>query len=80
MPNSGHSELMPPRGSITPCQRKCPHIATIIALERTTAGVQLERPNDGHTWRPRSWSMKRPTRVPASSVVRMNSASNMMAK
>ena len=28
----------------------------------------------------KSCSMKRPTRVPASSVVRMNTASNMMAK
>ena len=27
-----------------------------------------------------SWSMNRPTRVPASTAVRMNSASNMIAK
>src|SRR6185437_12190035 len=43
-------------------------------------GYHDTRPNGSQTWRPRSWSMKRPTRVPASSVVRMKSASNMMAK
>ena len=33
-----------------------------------------------YTWPSMSWIMKRPTRVPASTAVRMNSASNRMAK
>ena len=43
-------------------------------------GYHEVRPSGFQTWPASSWSMKRPTRVPASSVVRMNSASNMMAK
>ena len=50
------------------------------ALVRSTLGYQLVRPSGAHTCPSRSWSMKRPTRVPASSVVRMKSASNMIAK
>ena len=43
-------------------------------------GYQEVRPSGFQKCPPSSWNMKRPTRVPASSVVRMNSASNMMAK
>lgn len=43
-------------------------------------GFQLTRPIGFQTLPSMSWSMKRPTRVPASTVVRMNSASNMIAK
>ena len=43
-------------------------------------GYHDVRPSGAQTWPSSSCSMKRPTRVPASSVVRMNSASNMIAK
>ncbi|MNS39543.1 hypothetical protein D3C72_718300 [compost metagenome] len=80
MPKSGQSELMPPRGSITPWYRNQPQPATTIALVRITPGYQLTWPRGFQTWPSRSWTMKRPTRVPASMVVRMKSASNMIAK
>ena len=37
-------------------------------------------PSGLYTWPSMSWIMKRPTRVPASTAVRMNSASNRIAK
>ena len=43
-------------------------------------GYHEVRPNGAQRWPASSWNMKRPTRVPVSTVVRMNSASNMMAK
>ena len=43
-------------------------------------GYHEVRPSGAQTWPASSCSMNRPTRVPVSSVVRMNSASNMMAK
>ena len=43
-------------------------------------GYHEVRPNGFQTCPASSWSMKRPTRVPVSTVVRMKSASNMMAK
>src|SRR5262249_17316014 len=43
-------------------------------------GYQLVRPIGRQTWPSASCTMKRPTRVPASRTVRMNSASNMIAK
>ena len=49
-------------------------------LVTTTLGYQLVLPKGFQKWPSRSWSMKRPTRVPASSTVKMKSASNMMAK
>src|SRR4051812_5867944 len=45
-----------------------------------TDGYQEVRPIAGHTCDNASCNMNRPTRVPASKVVRMNTASNMMAK
>src|SRR6185503_20338162 len=80
MPNIGHRELIPPSGSSTPCTRKYPHPPAIIALARTTLGYHDSSPNGFHTCPPSSCSMNRPTRVPASIVVRMNRASNRMAK
>src|SRR5438128_11786749 len=80
MPNSGHSELIPPSGSFTPCHRKYPQAATISPLVNRMDGYQLVRPSGFHTCPNASCNMKRPTRVPASSTVRMNSASNMSAK
>src|SRR5258707_6518934 len=54
---------------------------------KTTSAVEMIVPgihdvfSNGFQARPRnSWTMKRATRVPVSIVVRMNSASNMMAK
>ena len=43
-------------------------------------GYQDVLPSGLQMWPSISCSMKRPTRVPASIVVRMNSASNMIAK
>ncbi len=52
----------------------------MIALDSKIPGIQLVRPNGFQTRAPSSWIMKRPTRVPASSTVRINNASNMIAK
>src|ERR1019366_5258360 len=52
----------------------------MAALDPTTPGIQLVRPAGFQAWPSRSWSMNRPTRVPASMMVRINTASNMMAK
>src|SRR5918994_1731073 len=50
------------------------------ALAMMLPGNQEVRAKGLHTLPTRSWIMNRPTLVPASTVVRMNSASNMMAK
>src|ERR1700750_729412 len=52
----------------------------MMALAPHTPGFQLTRAAGFHTLPTVSWSMKRPTRVPASTVVRMNRASNLIAK
>ncbi len=69
-------------GSVTPMMRMPPHIATT-----TNEPNQLPTRHEGslNFVRPGtlpivSVNMKRATRVPASIVVRMNSASNMIAK
>ncbi len=80
MPNSGHRLLMPPSGSIVPIVEEVAPAATTSPLQISTLGYQLVRPSAGTTLPSRSCSMKRATRVPASTVVRMNSASNMIAK
>jgi hypothetical protein len=51
-----------------------------MALVSHRPGVQETQPIGFHTLPSVSCSMKRPTRVPASTVVRMNNASNMIAK
>ena len=74
---------MPPSGSVTPISRIAPHRTTT-----TTEQIQAPTRHDGSRnlrsgppMLPRlSESMNRATRVPASTVVRMNSASNMIAK
>src|ERR1035441_10361174 len=80
IPKSGQRLLIPPNGSVTPWYKKYPHAATISALERMMLGYQPVRPNGFQKWPKTSCNMKRPTRVPASIIVRMNKASNMMAK
>ena len=50
------------------------------ALDAITLGYHDVSANRGQTWPTISCSMNRPTRVPASMIVRMNSASNMIAK
>src|SRR5215217_6034610 len=50
------------------------------ALAMMLPGNQEVRAKGLQTLPTRSWIMNRPTRVPASTVVRMNRASNMMAK
>src|SRR5450759_3532983 len=71
---------MPPSGSFTPTYRKYPHNPTTAALADQEAGFQEMSPYLGQKLPIVSCSMKRPTRVPASTAVRMNSASNMIAK
>src|SRR5580704_11987816 len=80
IPNSGHNELIPPSGSFTPCQRKYPHAPTISALVARIDGYQLVLPSGLYTCASASCTMKRATRVPASSTVNMKSASNISAK
>ena len=83
MPNSGNSVLMPPSGSVTPISRMLPHAAATARLQIHTPGRQLGLRSlaSGPPRLPSaSESMKRATRVPASTAVRMNSASNMIAK
>ena len=80
MPNSGQSELMPPSGSMTPWYQEIAPAGDDQRGGQHDAGI----PGGAAERRPdvagRSCSMNRPTRVPASRVVRMNSASNMIAK
>src|ERR687893_299300 len=55
-------------------------VPTVRALATRLAGSQEVRPKGCHTLPTRSWIMNRPTRVPASTVVRRDRASNIMAK
>ncbi|CNH53754.1 Uncharacterised protein [Mycobacterium tuberculosis] len=83
IPNSGNSVLMPPSGSVTPISRMLPHAATTTRLQAHAPGRQLGFCSlaSGPPRLPKaSESMKRATRVPASTAVKMNSASNMIAK
>src|SRR5688500_6746589 len=80
MPKSGKSVLMPPSGSVTPISSTAPHAATMMAVQSQAPGRQECSLNLGTKLPIESCSMKRATRVPASTAVRMNSASNMMAK
>src|SRR5947208_1041032 len=77
-------------------RKAMPNIGQICEIEpvrmkydqaKTTAKVGISVPgsqfvfSNGFQARPRnSWAMQRATRVPVSTVVRMNSASNMLAK
>ncbi|CFS02184.1 Uncharacterised protein [Mycobacterium tuberculosis] len=83
MPNSGNSVLMPPSGSVTPSSRMLPHAATTTKLQAHAPGRQLGFCSLRST-PPKlpsaSEIMKRAALVPASTVVRMNRASNMIAK
>ncbi len=80
MPNSGNSVLMPPSGSVTPISSTAPQAPTMTAVQSQAPGRQECSLNFGTKLPIESCSMKRATRVPASTAVRMNSASNMMAK
>ena len=73
-PNIGQIVLM------LPVQMKYAQPTTITRVEISEPGTQSFRPNGFHRRPPNSWSTKRPIRVPASMVVRMKTASNMMAK
>ncbi len=83
IPNSGNRVLIPPSGSVTPISRMLPHAATTMMLHTHAPTRQLGL-RSFVMGPPRllspSESMNRATRVPASTVVRMNSASNMIAK
>ena len=83
MPKSGKSVLMPPSGSVTPMSRIAPHAATTMS-EQIHAPTRHDGSLNFFAGPPKlpseSESMNRATRVPASTVVRMNSASNMIAK
>src|SRR5581483_286476 len=50
IPNRGHSELMPPSGSLTPCQRNQPQAPTISPLVSRIEGYQLVRPMGFQMW------------------------------
>src|SRR2546427_7876822 len=52
----------------------------MTALDIKIPGIQPLRPKGFQMRPPSSCTMKRPTRVPASSTVRIKSASNMIAK
>ena len=80
MPNSGKSVLIPPSGSVTPMIRMAPQPATMIAVQIHAPARQEVSRKRGTTLPRLSCSMNRATRVPASTAVRMNSASNMIAK
>ncbi|MNZ92251.1 hypothetical protein D3C78_1112710 [compost metagenome] len=80
MPNSGHRVLMPPSGSTTPWYSSQPHIATQPPVAMTLAPHESVLLSTGTNSPSRSCSMKRPARVPASTAVRMNSASKRIAK
>ena len=79
-PNSGQRELIPPRGSMIPWYKNQPHADTSNTLEKRFALHERVLPSGRQILPRKSWSKKRPTRVPASMVVRMNKASNMIAK
>ncbi|MDT4861044.1 hypothetical protein FQZ97_956340 [compost metagenome] len=80
MPNSGNSVLMPPSGSVTPISSTAPQAPTMMAVQSQAPGRHECSLNLGMKLPMESCSIKRATRVPASTAVRMNSASNMMAK
>ena len=80
MPKMGQSALVPPSGFRTALMSTKPQPATINAVATMLAKTDRVFPSGLQTWPRKSWSRYRPTRVPASSVVRMNNASNMMAK
>ena len=79
-PNSGHIVQIPPSGSMTPAYSRYPHSAQARAEPIRLLPHAWVSLNAGIALPTRSWIMKRQTRVPASTVVRMNSASNRMAK
>lgn len=80
MPNNGKNVLIPPRGSVTPRYRMLPHPATMTRVQSHTPGRHVTSRKRGTTLPTESCSMNRATRVPASTAVRMNRASNMIAK
>lgn len=74
---------MPPSGSVTPMSRIEPQPATTIAEQiqaPTRQEASLKRRSGPPRFLSESDNMNRATRVPASTVVRMNNASNMIAK
>ena len=71
---------MPPSGSLTPMSRIDPQPATMIAVVSQDPTFQEWSVRRGQKLPRASESMNRATRVPASTEVRMNSASNMIAK
>ena len=79
-PKIGHSELIPPSGSITPWYKNQPHAPTNNSVASTLPVNDRVCPSGFATIPSKSCTMNRPTRVPASIVVRMNNASNMIAK
>src|SRR6516225_2240192 len=79
-PNSGHIVQMPPYGSTTPAYSRYPHSRQQSAEPTRLLPHERVALNAGTAWPTRSWIMKRHTRVPASTVVRMKSASKRIAK
>ena len=65
---------------MTPTYKNQPHAATSNTLEKRFALHERVLPSGRQRFPRKSWSKNRPTRVPASMVVRINKASNMIAK
>src|ERR1043165_5372004 len=65
---------------IEPLRMKYDQPYTTAAVEMSVPGSQLVSSKRGQARPTNSCTMKRPTRVPVSIVVRINRASNMMAK
>ena len=63
-----------------PVHRKYPQEVTTSVVAIAFAGSQSVRSNGFQNLPPNSYTMNRATRVPASIVVSMKCASNMMAK
>jgi hypothetical protein len=80
IPNSGNRVLIPPSGSVTPIISTAPQRSTMIPVVSHAPARQEVFLNFGKKLPRLSCSMKRATRVPASTAVRMKSASNMIAK
>src|SRR5207253_7744404 len=70
-PKSGQSVLMPPSGSTTPSYKNQPHAATSRTLEKKFAVHERVFPSGRHTFPNKSCNKNRPTRVPASIVVKI---------
>src|SRR5882672_5761945 len=66
--------------SMLPVTARYPHATHTTAPTAETLSQLVVEPSGDHTCRATSWKRYRATRVPVSSAVKMNTASNMIAK